>query len=247
MWGWLATQYNDIKGNFKWALLAAFWWLAAHYGKKLLLLIPNIPGWTVTAILFCLSLAVFFWLAKSGKHVTGQPTQSSPMLQPGIPTLSSLLGQQPNVTFNAREFFLHAWFSPFTAEIEQNIKIAAHQNEPQNPEAFYARFIGVGLVAYLHDMTWVVIYKSQLLLLYELNRRGVLPISEAKKFYDQAVKEYPKAYTNYSFEQWMNYLTSRIPPLIVRSASEMLDITFRGKDFLKYIAHTGQDINVKAS
>jgi len=238
---WANKQYDDIKGNFKWALLAALWWLIVHYGKKLLLLIPNIPGWAVTAILLCFSLVVFFWLAKSGNHMISQAAQSPAALVPGIPTLSALLGQNPNITFDAKKFFALAHYSPVTAEIEKNIRTIAEQNSPNDKEGFYARFIGVGIVAYQHDMTWFTIYGSQMDALAELNSRGLVPVADLKKHYDKAVLAYPKTFANYSFEQWLSYMQSRM--LIARYPSLMVELSFNGKDFLKYLAHVGRNVH----
>jgi hypothetical protein len=157
--------------------------------------------------------------------------------------LSALQGQAPQVTFNAREFFRLAYYSPVTAELENNVKIVANNYDPNNREAFYARFIGVGIVMAAHNFTWNNIYKSQLLLLAEMNRKGIIPPSAAKVYYDNAVSESRGAYSSYSFEQWLEYLKRE--QLIVQYPSQMLDLTHRGKDLLKYLAHWGLDIDAK--
>jgi len=194
---------------------------------------------------FLLSVAgSFFWLAKSGKNVISQPVQSSrAMSHPAVPTLSALQGQAPQVNFNAHEWFRAAYYSPLTAEIENNIKIAANNNQPTDREGFYARLIGVGMIAYFHDMTWAYIFKSQLVMLAELNRWVMISASDAKAFYDKAVMEYPKIYANYSFDQWLNFMKAE--QLLIQHPSNMLEITHRGKDLLKYLAHWGRDAAVK--
>ena len=164
---------------------------------------------------------------------------------PGIPSLSALLGQNPNVDFNAKQFFALAHYSPVTAEIEKNIKVVAEKNFPNDKEAFYGRFLGVGIVAYQHDWTWFTIYGSQMLAMQELNSRGLIPVAELKKHYDKAVLDFPKTYQNYSFEQWLKYMQERM--LIARYPSEMVELSFNGKDFLKYLAHVGRDIHGRAN
>jgi hypothetical protein len=62
-------------------------------------------------------------------------------------------------------------------------------------------------------------------------------------YYDKAAVDYPNLYPKYSFEQWLNYLMSE--QLLIRHPSDMLEITHKGRDFLKYLAHWGRDINVK--
>jgi hypothetical protein len=241
MWNWFVAQYNDIKGNLKWALLLGAWWFMSSAAKIVIQHVPSIPAWMVWTVTLCLAAAAFVWIAKSVK--TSQPSQVQPsraLVQPGLLTLSALQGQTPQVgAFNAREWFRLSYHSPVTAEIENNIKIIAEQNQPGDHESFYARFIGVGLVSYFHDMTWAYIFKSQLLLLAETNRRIVhqLPLSDAKVYYDRATEQYPKVYENYSFQQWMNYMFSE--QLLIKHPSDMLEITYRGNDLLKYLAHWG--------
>jgi hypothetical protein len=204
-------------------------------------------------VLLLASLVIFIWLAKAIKS-TGKvkaltaPDQGSDTpsgtLQVGIPTLSALLGQDPKITFNPSQFFAQQYFSPLTAEFEKNIKLIAQRNYPNDKEGFYARFIGVGIVAYQNDVTWFTIYKSQLGALQELNARNVpIPIADVRKHYDKAVGDHPKTFANYSFDQWLGYMTARL--LALRHPSEMVEITHGGRDFLKYVAHRGWNINGK--
>lgn len=246
MWNFIVRQYNDIRGNLKWGLLLGLWWVIAHYGRQMLQLIPNISPWMVWAIILSLSLVAFVWVAKANKPIQQSAMQSRNLAAAPMPTLSGLLGQSPQVTFDPKEFFRLAYFSPLTAEIENNIKIVAERAEPGDHEAFYSRFIGVGIIAYTYDTTWLIIYRSQLLLLDELNRKGLRPVAEAKKFYDQAVLDYPKTYAHYSFDQWLAYLQGEAQ-LLIKHPSEMLDLTYKGKDFIRYLAHRGVDINTKAN
>ena len=247
MWNWLVTQYNDIRGNLKWALLLGLWWVIAHFGKQMLQSIPQISQWMVWAIIVFVSVVAFVLVAKSNKQTQQSSTsiQVPVTIEPGIPTLSALLGQNPQIKFDAKRLFALAHYSPVTAEIEKNIRIIAQQNAPNDKEAFYARFIGVGVVAYQHDVSWFTIYGSQLEALAELNSRGLIPVADLKKHYDKAVMAYPKTYANYSFEQWLNYMQSRM--LIARYPSQMVELSFNGKDFLKYLAHVGHDIHGKAN
>ncbi len=109
---------------------------------------------------------------------------------------------------------------------------------------FLARFIGVGLISYLHDITWAYIFKSQLLMMLELNRRGgFLPLNDAKPYYDKAVADYPKLYANYSFNGWISFIKEH--QLIIQHPTDMLEITVRGKDFLKYLTHWGRYPDVR--
>ncbi|MGA9672949.1 MAG: hypothetical protein WBQ94_27275 [Terracidiphilus sp.] len=206
--------------------------------------LPRLQGDWHYVPLILLAVAGVVWLLGRGKKPPQLQLQTSGVT-PGIPTLSALLGQNPNVEFNARQFFALAHYSPITAEVEKNIKIIAQQNSPNEKEAFYARFIGVGAVAYQHDVTWFTIFGSQLTALTELNSRGLIPIADLKKHYDNAVAHFPKTYENYSFEQWMDYMQSRM--LIAKYPSQMVELSFNGKDFLKYLAHVGRSVSGKTN
>jgi hypothetical protein len=106
------------------------------------------------------------------------------------------------------------------------------------------KVIGIGGVAYVYDTIWWNIYASQLLSLLELNRsHGMLPANKAREFYDKAKNDFPKFYSTYSFDGWAAYMVNQI--LIIRHASDMIEITQRGKDFLKYLLHWGKEANVK--
>lgn len=182
------------------------------------------------------------YFSKQSEHSTNSVTQTSGVV-PGIPTLSALLGQNPAMVFNAQQFFALAYYSPLTAESEKNIKIVAQQYSPNDREAFYVRFIGVGIVAYLHDVSWFTIYGSQLKAMEEMNSRGLIPIVDIRKYYDKAVADYPKTFENYSFDQWLEFMKSRL--LIAVYPSQMVELSWGGKDFLKYMAHMGWNANNK--
>jgi len=143
----------------------------------------------------------------------------------------------PPVQFDADQYFKTAYHSQFTADVERRIKVPAAQNSNHySPEEFYAKFIGVGLVAYMHDETWAYIWRSQILMLMQLNKLGgLMPVKSAGPFYDSATLEFPGFYNTYTFEQWLNFVISQ--GLAIRHPSEMLEITVRGRDFLSFCAH----------
>lgn len=98
------------------------------------------------------------------------------------------------------------------------------------------RFIATGVISFIHERTWLTIYRSQILALMELNRR-ILRREEVKSYYDSAIREYPEQYAGYSFDQWFSYL--KAGPLILEHPGDTVEITVGGKDFLKYMVHCG--------
>jgi len=80
--------------------------------------------------------------------------------------------------------------------------------------------------------------------LLEVNRKnGIVPLDVAKNFYEQAVATYGDEYKDRSFEQWLLYLINQ--ELIIRHPSEMVEITIKGNDFLKYLLHWGRDESLR--
>jgi hypothetical protein len=221
--------------------------MAAAFGAQ-------IGGWThwitigigygvgIVLMLIATALITKSYFSGQSEHSAISSPQASGRI-PGIPTLSALLGQSPSVDFNVKKFFALAHYSPVTAEIEKNIKIVAQQNFPKDREAFYARFIGVGVVAYQHDQTWLMIFGSQLKAMAEMGSRGLIPLADLKKHYDKAVVDYPRTYGDYSFEQWVDFMKSRL--LIATYPSQMVELSFNGQDFLKYLAHVGRNVDGK--
>lgn len=194
--------------------------------------------------LFVVSCVAFWFSTRKIKHGSSTHLNPSSQVTNSFPALSTLVPGVPKPTFNAQEFFKRAYFSPLTAEAEKNIRIIANEREHQDPTAFLCRFIGVGLVGYLHENTWHTIYKSQLLMLHSMNtRNGYMPSSEARAFYDKVAAEHPAAYAKYPFEAWLNYIKQQ--GLILHHPGDVLEITWKGKDFLKYLTHWGFDINIK--
>jgi hypothetical protein len=110
-------------------------------------------------------------------------------------------------------------------------------------EALFVRFIASGLIAYMHDQTWWMIFGSQLSAMDALNS-GVLRREEIEEFYNAAVRKFPGRYENYSFEQWLGFLRNRV--LVLDLPGNTIGITVRGKDFLKHLIHYGYSRSAKS-
>lgn len=215
--------------------------------KKLLSYIPQIShdwasviAWAVAAVvLFCL-IAVF----QRGRQPRLDNQSTRPPSDATIPAISTVVAGLPGPNFDSRSYFKYAYYSPLTAEAEKNIRIVAEQNQKNDPAGFMAKLIGVGLVGFLYELTWAYIYRSQLLMLIEMNRNaGWLSVHNAKAFYDRAAVESPEVYAKYSYEQWLGFMKAQ--GLILQHPSDMLEITVRGKDFLKYLTHWGYDASAR--
>lgn len=205
--------------------------------------LPPLTGIWNYVPLSLLCIAGVLWvvgLSRAHKHAQGQPPALSEM------QAQSLIGapSQP-AKFDAATFFRHSYHSPMESEIGTNMRRAAIENQPDDREGFYLKFIAIGYIAYTYDAIWYSIYRSQLLALLELNRNdGLLPLSAIKTFYDQAAITYPSTYINYPFDTWMDYMKLHI--LVIQHPSDMIEITVQGKDVLKYLLHWGREADKKS-
>lgn len=147
---------------------------------------------------------------------------------------------------NIREFFRLAYRTPSEAEVRKNFYLLARKESPNDPEKFYLEFIGVGFIAVAYDNIWWPMYGSQLGALTEVNRNGgILPISRVKEFFEHAKQEFEEEYKKegMTFDAWFSYLTAN--QLVIHHVSDMVEITVKGKDYLKYLTHVGRGLATK--
>jgi hypothetical protein len=235
--GWFKDQYTELRSHAKWDLLKALM-LSVLY--PLFQKFRHLSwDWWVFAGLFVVTFVLLIVLEQERPRFQSNTQIAQNTADILIPATSTVVPGVPSPTFDAKTFFRTAYYSSVTAEVEKNMRSIAEQNEPNNREGFLMRFIGVGVVSYLHDYTWLTIYKSQLLMLLDMNgKNGWMPLTDAKNYFDKASAEYPQIYSKYSFEQWIAYMKQQ--QLILQHPSNMLEITVRGKDFLKYLTHWGR-------
>lgn len=83
------------------------------------------------------------------------------------------------------------------------------ENNPFEKEAFLIRELASCQIALNYERIYKDVFKSQFDALQMLNNHteGVL-LEEIKKFYERAKSDYPVPYSNYSFENWLDFLTS---------------------------------------
>jgi len=229
--------WSKVKNYLEWAQLAKFvadLIISVASWKTIRLILGYVPqishDWASAISLFAAGgiLSLIVWWQQR------RPKQS----QTGVQSLVAQHASPAN--FDATTFFRHSYYSPLQAEIETNARRAATENQPNDREGFYVKLIAVGLISYNYDMIWSSIYRSQLLALLELNRQnGLLPLPAVKTYYDQAAIAHPTRYASYPFDEWLSYMKTNL--LILHHPSDMIEITVRGKDFLKYLLHWGRE------
>jgi len=226
---WIARQYADIKGNLKWAILALIWTAIDWSARHLVTMIPNVPAWAPWATTLVVAAIVF--VAMPSYLVRERQNQGSAQKS----ATNTLMRASEN--FDATHYFETAFVSSLRTEIENNVRTAAAQNRPNDHEGFYVDLIASGLPGFVYDLTWAYIFRSQILLLQELNR-NVLSLAQAKNYYEKAAAENQTSYHNYSFERWLNFIGGE--GLLLHHPSGIIEITVRGRDFLKYLVHCGR-------
>lgn len=188
---------------------------------------------------------MLLWLLLHVTRTWGQVKAPPPQSQSATALIAGNASEILSPGIDIDEFFRMGYRSPvLEQETRKNMRILARQKSPDNVEAFYLDLIGVGLLAALYDSIWYPMFRSQLLSLLEINRNGgVLALASVKVFYDDAAIAHPKEYANETFERWLSYLPKN--GLILRHPSEMIEITVRGKDFLKFLTHWGREAKDK--
>jgi len=218
------------------------WGLLTHFIGKYSPIVAEYKPWLILLLAGASIYTFQLFRKRSNPHNDTQGASASALsastnksaLTAGADNHSMLSG------FDSDRFFHVSYVGPLSQEVEKNMRFVAHQKSPNDVESFYLRFIGVGLVQAVHDNTWWPMFKSQLEALLEINRKqGIVPIAKVKEFYDAAAAEYPEEYKNDPFDRWLSYLIKEM--LVIRHPSEMIEITVRGKDFLKYLTHWGRE------
>lgn len=91
----------------------------------------------------------------------------------------------------------------------------------------YARF----------EHAYHLIFVSQLNMLQALNAVGSSSRETIKPYYDVACLVEPDFYSNYSFDQWLNFL---ITAVLVRTDGDTVSITVAGREFLRFLIQEGR-------
>lgn len=207
--------------------------------------LPADYKWPVTILLVGLSMYLLVLIRplwqQSKKHAS-LPQQQDPTTFVIRPTDTGLPAD-----VDIKKFIRLSYRTPeLEAEVRKNFRLLAQQEAPGNHEKFYLEFIGIGFIAVGYDNIWHAIYASQLQALMEVNRNnGILPMEKLKPFHRAAEAKFPSQYKefNITFDDWFKYLTANT--LVIHHPTDMVEITVRGKDFLKYLAHWGRGADEK--
>jgi hypothetical protein len=236
--GFLKAQWRDIAGNVKfWAISAVLAGLVTLFT----LLTHGLTLWQQGGLiaLFCVIAA---W-ATVASILAIKPSWKTPVQESSAKEQSSAasaIAQVP-AQFDPDILIKTSYNSALLEETKNNLRLGFSAIPAEGREEYFINWMAHGVLNYVYDILWAQIYRSQLLMLQELNL-NVLPLDKAQAFYDTAKQQYPNEYANYSFDQWLGFMLKQT---MLNQQGTQIGITERGRDFLKFIIHLGRSIDAK--
>ena len=139
---------------------------------------------------------------------------------------------------SAADELTHLFHKQFLAEREASILTELEHivgAKPTQKEKSLIQIIAAQVIIHQFEATYRDIYGSQLTALDITNTTpSGVPLGVFETLYNQAAAQHKDRYANYSFEQWLEWLSQL---LIIRD--DKIYITLAGKEFLKYLTHRG--------
>jgi hypothetical protein len=105
-------------------------------------------------------------------------------------------------------------------------------------EAFLLHGFSTTLLVGFFDVTWHIIFGSQIRALERLNK-GTASLEQLRVYYNQHLEKRPQ----YPFESWFGYMKDQT---LLRQDGHNIQITVRGKAFLKYLVQYARTADDKA-
>lgn len=150
-------------------------------------------------------------------------------------SIFELLGDGNDVSYidNALNKFSEVSLEQADQIIENETKISEVEGYQNKYERLY-KYSKLLVLIKSFEKVYDSIYGSQIRFIQRLNHTSVESKTSLKLYYDNAKNSYPEAYKVYKYEDYLNYL--KISGLInMEENNENIQITFFGKDFLRYL------------
>jgi hypothetical protein len=206
------------------------------FGKLVEAVLSHLTSLTkewITPIWLLVAAAIWALLAYWSKW------ESHPLQKAGSETGTQIVTQAVGLESNIKhvEDFYRNTAGDYQSQVERHFeRLLAHFVNLEDRLRFLFRANINGVITAFHDATWNWIFRSQLELLQELNTRA-MTLTEAKPFFDAAAAANPKLYKGSTFEIWLSFLKNHE---VVLQDGNVLQITVKGKDFLKYLVLQGK-------
>ena len=115
-----------------------------------------------------------------------------------------------------------------------------HISSPVERERVLVRHLAAAVLYAHFDSCYRLAFGSQLSLLQELNASSSSLKEAVQVHYELAKMMLPDFYSDYSFDQWLHFLTSRT---LARTDGDYVSITVAGREFLKFIVQEGRSFS----
>ncbi len=200
--------------------------IALGFGKivqALLLTATKIPPIWVTPIWLLSAAGSMALLVSVGNKWWRRPIQekgSQSLVGPVVVNPAALVDK-----------YYHRINPTFTAEVEAALRQSAAQVPASERETHLFHALTVSFIYTQFEILWFNIYASQIKALQRLNegrlkREGIFP------YYTEAATANAATYADYSFDQWLGFMRSHS---VIREDWDLISITVRGQDFLKFL------------
>lgn len=143
---------------------------------------------------------------------------------------------------DALEEYMESYDNPFLQEQEDRIEEDLENEgleDPTTARSALVRELAATQIVLFFERVEKNIFASQINAMRHLNSRpdGTEGIDEMRKFFEQARNDYPDLYSNYAFEQWLNFMGERN---LVEVGDDVIGLTVRGREYLKWRIESGQ-------
>jgi hypothetical protein len=193
---------------------------------------PHSVGPITFAVIMAVAFLSFGARLRSARQIVPPVSETQAV---GIATMTT----GAEVKFDADAYLARAYKTEMLGEIENDIRTAISRHQvPKDRENVCLKLASTLLAVGMYEDVWFSSFGSQIRLLQDLNRRA-LNIDQVRNFYHThfyatAKTKYPGEYTDFTFDRWLGVLSRY--GLVVRH-SDMVRLTKRGNDFLKYLVH----------
>jgi hypothetical protein len=188
----------------------------------------SIPATYISAI-WWIATAFFMFLLTWGIRLLR--SRKPPVIQ------TSTAVEKPQVQLKEIDNMYNANRGLLLHEVEESVRVEAAKYPNDEREAKLIQHVSTLMVVGFLEFTWYSIFGSQIRALEHLNK-GVATLEDLKPYFSQESEKRPQ----YPFESWIGYLKHQM--LIIQDGYNV-NITVRGKDFLKYLVQNGRTANDK--
>lgn len=231
------TQWPKVRFElYKWGWIVAGG-VVIGLGTKLLHGVLRIPDPYFYGSLFVLACACFVFLVNRFVTITkGEAAiaKTSPQIGQGQSTNVGAIVE----TSSSVEDFYRTYDNRLLTETEQNIRAQADKYPPGvDREKFLVRYFASFVIIGIFEYIWVLIFRSQIVAMEVLNK-APQKIEGLRQFYDAAISlDNAVFYAGYPFTSWLAFMKSNF---LIREDGDLISITIRGQEFLKYLIHTNR-------